>query len=95
MLFNFVGRVTSATALKESLDASSQRTRELAHRVAGATLNGASGFALPSDGGAATGEKIDLESAMVQLSDEQVRYEMTAKLLEKAYAGVRTSLRNG
>ena len=97
MPFGLIGRVTSATTLKEALDVSSQRTRVIADRVARASLqppNG--GFALPEAGGApgspAEGP-IDLEAEMVSLADEQLRFEATAKLLQKAYQGLRTAIR--
>jgi flagellar basal body rod protein FlgB len=38
---------------------------------------------------------VDIEAEMVSLADEQLRFEATAKLLQKAYQGVRTSLKNG
>ena len=34
-----------------------------------------------------------LETEMVGLADEQLRYEATAKLLEKTYSGLRDALR--
>ena len=36
---------------------------------------------------------IDLEAEMVSLADEQLRFEATAKLLQKAYQGLRTAIR--
>ena len=93
----FIGRVTSAATLKTALDVSSQRTRVVADRVARASLqqpNG--GFALPetnAPAGSAEAGPIDLEAEMVSLADEQLRYEATAKLLQRAYQSVRTSMR--
>ncbi len=97
MLFGFVGRVSQAPTLKEALDVSSQRTRLIADRVARASLqqpNG--GFALPQEGvpaGSPEQGPIDLEAEMVSLADEQLRYEATARLLQKAYQGMRTAIR--
>jgi flagellar basal body rod protein FlgB len=97
MLFGFIGRVSPANSLKDGLDVSSQRTRVIADRVARASLqqpNG--GFALPATGapaGSAEQGPIDLEAEMVSLADEQLRYEATAKLLQKAYQNIRTSIR--
>lgn len=97
MPFGLIGRVTSANTLREALDVSSQRTRVIADRVARASLqppNG--GFALPeasvAPGSPAEGP-IDLEAEMVSLADEQLRFEATAKLLQKAYQGLRTAIR--
>jgi hypothetical protein len=92
MLFGFFGRVSGAPQLRESLDVSSQRVRGIAQRVAGATIGDASGFALPgstTDGTA----PVDLEREMTSLADEQLRYETTAKLLEKTYQKIRLSIR--
>ena len=97
MPFGFIGRVSSASHLKEALDVSSQRTRVIADRVAKASLqqpNG--GFALPQENAPAGSPEqgpIDLEAEMVSLADEQLRYEATAKLLQKAYQNIRTSIR--
>ena len=98
MPFGFIGRVSSANHLKEALDVSSQRTRVVADRVAKASLqrpNG--GFALPPESapeGSPEQGPIDLEAEMVSLADEQLRYEATAKLLQRAYQSIRLSLRD-
>jgi flagellar basal body rod protein FlgB len=101
MLFGFINRVSGAGQLRQGLDASAARTRGIADRVAKASLNNGDGFALPqaSAGAGATGqpvqgEKVDLETEMMSLGDEQLRYETTAKLLEKTYAQLRTSIRD-
>ena len=102
MLFGFINRVSGAGQLRQGLDVSAARTRGIADRVAKASLNNADGFALPTpasatagaNGGTAPGEKIDLETEMMSLGDEQLRYETTAKLLEKTYAQLRTSIRD-
>ncbi|MBK6486385.1 MAG: hypothetical protein IPF98_05870 [Gemmatimonadetes bacterium] len=92
MLFGFFGRVSSAPQMRDALDASSQRVKGIAQRVSGATLQEQSGFALP-DGTTAPGEAVNLEAEMTALADEQLRYEATAKLLEKTYARMRLSVR--
>ncbi len=98
MPFGFIGRVSSANHLKAALDVSSQRTRVIADRVARASLqqpNG--GFALPVENAPAGSPEqgpIDLEAEMVSLADEQLRYEATARLLQKTYQGIRNSLRD-
>lgn len=99
MPFGFVGRTTLANPLKDSLDASAARSRGIADRVARASLNPGDGFALPAipgqpaDGQEATG--VNIEEEMTALADEQLRYEATAKLLNKAYQQLRASLKNG
>ena len=103
MLFGFIDRVSGAGQLREALDASAVRTRAIADRVAKASLQNGEGFALAqttaeqqaSASGAAPAEAgVDVESEMVSLADEQLRYEATAKLLEKTYSTIRLSLRD-
>ena len=96
MLYGFFGRVTQSVNLRESLDASVQRSRLIADRVSKATLMEGDGFALPEEGGEpGTMQEgpIDLEAEMVSLADEQLYFEATARLLQKAYEQVRMSIR--
>ena len=96
MPFGVIGRTTRANDLKDALDLSAQRTRAIASRVAQASVNGGSGFALPIDpatGQPAVSDSVDLELEMTSLADEQLRYEATEKLLEKAYAQLRTAMK--
>ena len=97
MLYGFISRVSPAAQLKEGLDIGSQRTRLIADRVAKATLGAADGFALPAaqaEAGSTEDGAIDLEAEMVSLADEQLRFEATARLLQKAYQQIRTSIRD-
>lgn len=94
MLFGFINRISAANDLRESLDLSSQRTKAIAQRVAGATLQNQNGFALPDTSGALSQpDAVNLEAEMTSLADEQIRYETTAKLLEKTYQQIRTSMK--
>ncbi len=97
MPIDFIGRTTLATQLKESLDASAQRSRTIADRVSRASLP-QQGFSLPSTGGKSSTAQpqapIDVEAEMVNLADEQLRYATTAKLLQKTYAGLHESLQS-
>lgn len=97
MLYGFIGRVSPANQLKDALDIGSQRVRVIADRVAKASMKGADGFALPAEnavaGSTEQGEPVDLEAEMVSLADEQLRFESTAKLLQKAYEQIRASMR--
>lgn len=101
MPMNFIDRTTSAAQLKSSLDISIQRTRAIADRIARASVGGPAGdpegqpvFSVPGAGAAAarSNAPVDMESEMVSLADEQLRYEAAAKLLEKTYAGLRAAL---
>lgn len=96
MLYGFFGRVSSSVSLRESLDASTQRTRLIADRVAKATLQNQDGFALPeaeAEPGSGVEGPIDLEAEMVTLADEQLHFEAAARLLQKTYQSIRTSIR--
>lgn len=96
MLYGFVGRVSAAPQLKAAMDTGVQRTRVIADRVAKATLANQDGFALPGAGAEPGSEEVgavDLESEMVSLADEQLRFEATARLLEKTYQKLRASIR--
>lgn len=98
MLYGFIGRVSPANSLKQGLDISAERTRLIADRVAKASLDGADGFAATLEGVQAAvrrpGDPVDLEAEMVSLADEQLRFETTARLLQKAYQQIRTSIRD-
>lgn len=93
MLFGFIGRVSDAPSLKDSLDTSSQRVRAIAQRVAAASVAGQQGFGLP-EGADGSSPTANLEAEMVSLADEQLRYDAAAKLLEKAYLRIRVSMRS-
>lgn len=98
MLYGFIGRVSPANQLRHGLDVGSQRTRMIADRVAKATLANSDGFALPGagtdPGSLEEGAPVDIESEMVSLADEQIRFEATARLLQKAYQQIRSSIRD-
>jgi flagellar basal body rod protein FlgB len=96
MSFDFIGRVSSANQLKQSLDVSVARTRTIADRVARATAV-QQGFALPdtpTSAGSTEQGPIDVEAEMTSLADEQLRFEAAAKFLEKTYAKLRSALRD-
>lgn len=101
MITGFIGRVTPAAELKDALDVGTQRVRAIADRVSKSSLLNQDGFALPgmpaangaANGAAMTSAGVDIETEMVNLADEQLRYEATSKLLAKAYDQVRTALK--
>jgi flagellar basal body rod protein FlgB len=91
---DFINRTTQASPLKVSLDESAARVRSIADRLARA---GKDGFVLPAAPGApqpVQAEQVDLEAEMSRLADEQLRFDAASKLLQKAYAGLRASLRD-
>jgi len=96
MMTGFISRVVPAAELKDALDVGSQRVRAIADRVSKASLQNQDGFALPGTAGAtgaAATSGVDIETEMINLADEQLRYEATSKLLSKAYDQVRTALK--
>ena len=96
MLFGVLARATNANDLKDALDLSSTRTRAIAQRVAQSTVNGGTASPCRSTRPPAQPtqtDQVDMEAEMTSLADEQVRYEATAKLLEKTYAQLRTAIK--
>ena len=96
MLYGFFGRVTQSENLREAMNASAQRSRLIADRVSKATLLNGDGFALPEAGGepgTLQEGPVDLEAEMVSLADEQLFFEASTRLLQKAYEQIRSSIR--
>jgi len=96
MLNGLIGRGTSASTLVEGLNASQARVRGIAARVANAITPGfdaAMTEATGQAGAEGAPAAVDLETEMVALADEQLRFEATTRLLQKVYAQVRTSVR--
>ncbi len=99
MLSRLIGHGSTVAHLKAGLDASTRAVREIAHRVANAGTPAGPSFASALDAarqGAIQGEavsEVDLEAEMVRLADEQLRFEMGARLLEKTYEQIRSSIR--
>ncbi len=87
MLNRILGEGTRSAVLKSGLDASSQRVREVASRVANASN---ADFATELE---AARQAVDVEREMVTLADEQLRYEAVTRLLQKTYAQIRSSVR--
>ncbi len=98
-LFNFINRVSSAGSLREALDQSVIRHRQIADRVANATLVNKDGFALPPGGTAAaavSGERgpVDTEQEMAALANEQMFFETAATRLKGTYDSIRRALQD-
>ncbi len=97
MLFGLIDRTTSAAALNAGLDRSTERLRGIADRVSKASLQNSDGFSLEAKGSqadvVAAANPINVEDEMVGMADEQIRYMVTAKLLEKTYASLRGAIK--
>ncbi|MEP6733514.1 MAG: hypothetical protein ABJE10_22910 [bacterium] len=96
MLNGILSRATDSNLLRNLLDVSASRTRSIADRVARASISSTDGFSLNVAGQppAPNDSAIDLETEMVSLADEQLHFEASAKLLEKAYAQLRLAMSN-
>lgn len=98
-LFNFINRVSSAASLRDALDQSAIRHRQIADRVANATMVNKDGFALPAGSTAAaavSGERgpVDTEQEMAALANEQLYFEAMATRLKGTYDGIRRALQD-
>jgi len=99
MLKSLFGVGTAPAGLREGLDGSTAKLRETAHRVANATNglgpNGERAFPseLEAAGVARAAGEVDLEREMVELANEQIRYDTSATLLQRMYAQLRSSTR--
>lgn len=97
MLYGFFGRVSESVNLRDAMNASSQRSRIIADRVSKASILQGDGFSMPEVGaepGTAQEGPVDLEAEMVSLADEQIYYEATARLLQRTYEQIRSSIRS-
>lgn len=92
MLNRLIGAGTTSAQLKEGLTASSQAVRGIAHRVANVSTADFAG-ALRVAEVAGQEPEVNIDQEMVALADEQVRFEVTARLLQKVYQQIRSSIR--
>ena len=92
MIHGLIGSST-VQGLREEMDASIVRSREIAHRVANASNGTTASFESALDDAMASGE-VDLEAEMVKLANEQIRYEATGQLLQKVYGQIRSTMRS-
>lgn len=98
MIRELFGPSSKYAMLRTGLDQATAAQRRIANRVANITNGTANdGFAaqLSKQQGGARVKEADLERSMVELADTQLRFDATAKLLQRAYANIRTALRNG
>ena len=96
MLSRILGLDSTVTDMKAELTRSKEAVRGIGHRVANASNGQDRAFASAlQEAGNVAGEEVDLEREMVALADEQLRFEATARLLEKVYQQIRLSVRAG
>lgn len=84
---------STVQGLREGLDASMVRSREIANRVANASNGASASFEAALDE-AVQGDDVDLETEMVNLASEQIHFEATSQLLQKVYGQIRSSMRS-
>ena len=73
---------------------SSQRTKAIAHRVAGATLQNQTGFALPPNATGAT-PQVNLEEEMMKSASNQMDYAAVTSLYSKSLHLLKTAIGKG
>ncbi len=98
MLQRLMGQGSSVDQLKQGLNDSTRAARGIAHRIANASVRGEATFAQTLDqvqANGQAGEAVDVEKEMVALADEQLRFDAAANLLQKVYAQLRSSVREG
>lgn len=98
-LFNLINRVSSAGTLRNALDQSAVRHRQIADRVANATIVNKDGFAMPTGGTAAAAVSgargpVDTEQEMAALANEQLYFETAATRLKSTYDSIRRAIQD-
>ena len=95
MFSGLFGTTTRIGNLRWSLDDSARTHKAIAGRVAGALdASGNAGFDAALAARQGTPEQVDLQVEMVNLASTQLRYDASAKLLQQAYQGLRTAIRD-
>jgi flagellar basal body rod protein FlgB len=100
MIRELFGSASIYSTLRQGLDEATATHRRIANRVANTTNTvGGDGFASElsrqqQDASARSAES-DLEGSMTRLADNQIRFDATARLLQRAYSQIRTALKNG
>jgi len=94
MINNVLGTASTTADLRRELTSSMERTRAGADRIANAYNGTDASFTDALDaaqnGGA---EQVDVETEMIRLADEQIRFDAMSRMLSKVYQQVRASVR--
>jgi hypothetical protein len=95
-ILSLFGSDTDYARLRGGLDETSATQRTIAARVAAATssssTNGDFATQLGAHKAGAAPSQADLQQDMAALADTELRYETCAKLLQSAYAGLRSAM---
>lgn len=95
MIRGLIGTGSTVDRVRQGLDASMDRSRTIAHRVANASNGREATFeATLERAEGREGDPVDLETEMVHLADEQLRYDAMSRVLRDLYGQVRSSMRS-
>ena len=96
MLRSLIGDGSLVSVLKTGLGDSHRRMTGIAHRIANATTPGFQDFpAISPDGGPAVPGPVDVQTELVSLADEQIRFDAAARLLRMNYDAIRVTMKQG
>jgi hypothetical protein len=90
MISSVFGTGSMYSLLRTALDEITSAHRRIANRVANATTGELAADTAQSSRSVA---QSDLERDMAELANNQLRFQATARLLERAYAQLRTAMR--
>lgn len=95
MIRGLVGAGSVVDQLRRGLDESVVRSRDIAHRVANASNGAEASFEAALERVGLEGrDPVDLETEMVHLADEQLRFDAMSRVLRNMYGQIRSSLRS-
>lgn len=97
MINRVLGTASTTADLRRELTSSMERTRAGADRIANAYNGTDASFtdALDAAQNGGEGEAVDVETEMIRLADEQIRFDAMSRMLSKVYQQVRASVRGG
>ena len=95
MINKVLGTASTTADLRRELTSSMERTRAGADRIANAYNGTDASFtdALDAAQSGVDGEPVDVETEMIRLADEQIRFDAMSRMLSKVYQQVRASVR--
>ncbi len=94
MINHVMGPGTTTADLRQHLTSSMERTRAGADRIANAFNGNDASFTDALDAAQnGEAEAVDVETEMIRLADEQIRFDAMSRMLSKVYQQVRASVR--
>jgi flagellar basal body rod protein FlgB len=95
MINRLLGPASPSATLKKGLDETSDRLKDIAHRVSNASTPGSRAFDDVFAEVQGPEEAVSLEDEMIALADGQLRFEASSRLLQKVYQMTRASVSGG